>query len=415
MAEPYLVFFPKIIFVLLNLVHMILLWRAKKFKPLLIMYLFFYSYVLGYIPYIFFDFIPLDIYGISFEYGLSKLIYIHLFFIVTLVLFQCKITSEILLPVYFKKIRNDILLNSVILIMFVFALTAVSGETIFTSSYGSGKSSQGILPGEYFLLFIPISYIFIHKNSFQKRLVFLSVFVFIIVGLLFGYRNYLVQAVLMIFNLFVFNKMRINYFRTLVAFIFLFIFLSFFGQIRASVNDFSAIDVSNPIEFSSIDAFIIDKLGHQMDVIYSSVRFISMVLSDFISIGDRFVSAISSHIALFVPFKFLPDLANLAAYKQDELHSNGGGLRFAYYYVYGGYLGVLFAGLFICWIINKLILNPESLNNSFMIFLSLLFVTYVRWFAYNPITLFKLPFYGMLVYLFLLEGFKKHNYVRNLR
>ena len=70
-----------------------------------------------------------------------------------------------------------------------------------------------------------------------------------------------------------------------------------------------------------------------------------------------------------------------------------------YWFVFLGIYGPCLIGLFLGYILRKLVYTN---NIYFIIYLLLVLSTYLRWFAYNQITMFKFCLYGVIYYLFLI-------------
>ena len=141
-------------------------------------------------------------------------------------------------------------------------------------------------------------------------------------------------------------------------------------------------------------------ITQESDVNYSSVRIIEMVRLNVLTIEQRLQSFYLFCLSIFVPRENLPDLADLSLYKQATYPCGGGGLVSAFSYVFLGYIGVVLIGYFVAKIFSNGLSGHKSFKNIFFI---LTFTTMPRWFAYYPISLFKLALLGsVVVYLLII-------------
>ena len=137
--------------------------------------------------------------------------------------------------------------------------------------------------------------------------------------------------------------------------------------------------------------------SNEGDLAHSSARILGMIENNIITTMDRFKSFIYAVISVFTPGISSSELSNLAAYKQD-MYPGGGGLLFPVsFYTWLSYPGVILSGFFVSRMTKSFI---ETKRNALIVYLLLFFSTFPRWFSYSPLVVFKLCFYGMLVYVF---------------
>jgi hypothetical protein len=168
-----------------------------------------------------------------------------------------------------------------------------------------------------------------------------------------------------------------------------FVLLSLWAQFRVGIRDVSISDV---FAFSASNTNKYAAAGNnQTDVFYSSVRLISMKDMGTIS-GTESLQAFALFCgSIFVPYSSLPPLANWSTYLLSSFNALGGGLIFSYFYVYLSYFGVILIAYYVSIVFRKI---RES-TNFYMLFYGLLVsCTVIGWFAYGPITLFKLCLLG---------------------
>jgi len=352
---------------------------------------------------------PIYIEGYEAKYLLDKALVVHITFLTLVAIFQKEIKHNVYFFSNISVKERKLAFWMTWIFMVIFAFFSVSGDNILNSGgYTLGKTQQlgGFLPGEYFLIFLPIGYLFAGENKFKQKLVLIAGIIFSVNGLLYGYRNYMLQCGLLLFIIF-FDKKKLTYLKLIPTLLFGYFFLHWFGNIRGNIanwNNFNIFDNLSASD-STFAERIVNSLGNQFDILYASIRLYAFIDNGLLGVSERLTSLLTSHIAVFVPFRFLPDLANLAAYKQNEYYSGGGGLISCYYYVYAGYLGLFFIAYFITWFMNHLLTTK---SNLILLYGAMVLCTYPRWFGYNPITLIKLSFYVIPVYLIIRYVFSQN-------
>lgn len=384
-----------------------------KCKPIVLMYFFWLTYTLIFMPTYFFDFsFPIYIEGYEAKFLLDKAFIVHITFLTFVAFFQKKIKHNVYFFSHTSGKERKLTFWMTWTVMIIFAFFSVSGDSILnTGGYTLGKIQQlgGFLPGEYFLIFLPIGYLFSGENKFKQKLVLFAGVVFAVNGLLYGFRNYMLQCGLLIFIIF-FDRKSLAYIKLIPLLILGYLFLHWFGKIRGNIAAWSNFNLAEDLTASggTIGESIVNSLGNQFDILYASIRLYAFIEMGLLGVSERLTSFLTSHLAVFVPFRFLPDLANLAAYKQNVYYSGGGGLISCYYYVYAGYLGVFIIAYFITWIMNHLLITR---SNLFILYGAMVLCTYPRWFGYNPITLIKLSFYVIPVYLLIRFVFSRNKII----
>jgi hypothetical protein len=180
--------------------------------------------------------------------------------------------------------------------------------------------------------------------------------------------------------------------------IFSYLIFNLIGLFRAFLFDFNFYDIFNL-------AFLINpndiQSNHQSDVVHSSVRLIGMLENNIISLEDRIVSFISNLAAIVIPFKFLPDIANLSMYRSYDFDVGGGGIFPIYFFVWFGYLGSVISAFLVFLFFSLINKKYSFFNLLFVIFL----ITSPRWIMYSPINLFKMSFL-FLILIFILKQLK---------
>jgi len=292
--------------------------------------------------------------------------------------------------------RNNNLIFYVLIIISVFLLiTALSGETILTSTYGS-QEKTGTSFYEYIIPLILIAFVFSNRDKSKLVIIAVFIFIYIIKDLIYGGRVSSIQMSMLAYILFLDKKL--NFKLVLFFCIGIIIFLKSFEIIRLSTEL-----IGNPFETNIMQIFT---FGNDLkiygstegDVIYSSVRLIGLINSNIISLQDRIISFFLFLFSTFNPGANLPPLANLSSYLQSEYPCGGGGLFPIFFFVWGGYIGVALCARFVATIINSFF----SSNNKLVTIYCLMFVsTFPRWFAYNPIIILKLVMAPLYIYIFI--------------
>jgi hypothetical protein len=128
-------------------------------------------------------------------------------------------------------------------------------------------------------------------------------------------------------------------------------------------------------------------ISNEGDVFQSSVRLIGLIKIQALDAFLRVKSFIGFVLSIFVPAAWLPEEASLMTFKKGIYNSGGGGLIAVYFYVFLGWFGPLVISFYVFWIYGVAIFY-KSIYLKFYVLL--IFSTFPRWFAYNPIILFKL-------------------------
>jgi hypothetical protein len=303
--------------------------------------------------------------------------------------------------------QNNVIFYGALALAVVLLFSSLSGQTIFFATYGHQKKI-GTSFYEYIIPLILIAYIFSGKS--KERITYLISFtaIYIIRDLLFGGRISSVQIVLLFYLLLVDKRIRFKY--ILIGIIAGIIFLKSFEVIRVNsqlIHDPLGTSISKLL-FSSHSNKVYG--SNEGGVVHSSIRLIGMLNDGIISLRDRMVSFLLFLVSAFNPRGNLPPLANLTAYMQSVYPCGGGGLFPVYFFVWGGYLGVILGGVFVSWLINSFF---KTKNMLLIIYTTMILCTFPRWLAYNPIITVKLSLAPVYLYLIIIQfyiyGRKKKN------
>lgn len=378
-----------ILLILTIFLNIILIFLSINVKPLCLMYIFFLTYSVNLIPYYFFDG---EVSSFYFDFNdkvyFDKALIMHFLFLIGSFLGTKKWKKKIIFRENITFIDNQLVFWTTLIVMIFIVLFGKTGNSILQSgSYGINKTSQlgGLAVHEYFIIFIPIAYIF-GKGRMPLILLISSIYLF--KTLLFGTRIEVMQVMAMMF---IFFEKRETSWRRIFPLLGLgFVIFAFIGIFRS--NPLAFIYGTGLTDFNFLSLF--KAFDNQSDIFYSSARLIGMVDTYAISTVERIQSGLYALISIVVPYKFLPEVANLAAFKKEIYPAGGGGMISSYYFIYLSYLGPFIIGLVVSKLINSSI---ESKNNAFVVYGILVLSTYFRWFGYSPIVLFKLCFYGVIL------------------
>lgn len=387
----------KILFILTLVCSLLLIYRAfcQKNKILFLVFIWFFLYIKVWY-YAFFKNIAISMH---FSFAENKYLYdfalIHFFFIVILFI-------HIVIPFQQKNgLRtedNKFLFIINYIITFILFLIGKQGENIFSSGgYGQGEVQASSL-NEYFIIFWFVSYFFSGKSKLKKNMLVALSILYCLKNLMFGGRIETAMMGLALIYLVYQYKLSMR------TFLLLFILGAYIFAILGSIRQ-------NPIlliEGEWTELFIpgwgesrekIELISSQEgDVFQASSRMIGMITEGIFSFSERIESLFYFLASIIIPYSMLPDIAVLASYKSDIYSVGGGGLISAYFYVIGSWMGVYFIALFLASLLSKLGLNRK--NRFIQIYIFFLIATLPRWFAYNPISIFKLSLYGVFITLF---------------
>jgi hypothetical protein len=276
-------------------------------------------------------------------------------------------------------------------------LFGISGDSLFDGgAYGSAEKST---LNEYFIMFFLFLILSLPKYNFRyASLLAILALSYSLKNFLYGGRIEVLQLFLLIFYVFyVFNK-KIKY-----KWFYLFVFFAFYVNevttaVRSNPVDFfsgSYWEYLNPISFFKGDNDLGYLASNQGDVLQSSARLLGLIENNVLGLWERIFSFLSYIFSPIIPATVLPEYSNLASYKQDLYKSGGGGLIGAYFFVWLGFVGPIFIGLFIGYFI-KCFYTKKSIY--YKIYGATLLITFPRWYAYNPVFIVKFCFYSVFIF-----------------
>jgi hypothetical protein len=387
---------------LLIILQIILVFEYKKFKPFALFLVFSIPYTLVAVIHFMDSSFPLHLGGhIDFD---SDRFYIKTFVIISLfwsslTLVLPEVKNSLVIREFLVFRYNNLVFYTLLSIELFIVIFGRSGDGILQSSgYGSVDSNTTNLGGtaifEYFIVLYPIAYIFSGDNRFRVTLLISLALIYTSKAILLGGRVETLQCLLMFFLLH-FDNHRISLFKLLTWSIPVISFFILFAFVRSSpdLNIFEIVSViKENYQFAGYTFF-----GNQIDVFYSSTRLYGFVDFNILTTVDRIEIFLLNLLAVVVPYGYLPEKANLAAYLQDTYSAGGGGILPIFFYVYSSFFGVLFIGLILGTLIRKAIKMTYYTSSYWFVYIVLLFSTFPRWYAYSSNVLYKFCFYSVIV------------------
>jgi len=289
--------------------------------------------------------------------------------------------------------KNDVFFYLFYIIGTIAMIYGKSGDNIFLSGgYSLGETKTSSL-NEYFLIPFLLSIVFSNNEKSKIILIFSLGGLYAIKNLLLGGR---IEVVMLVLCLFVWKfHDKLKPITIIITAFIAFYFFNIIGNIRQDPTLlFSDSWYLLFIPDSSISNSEII-ISQESDVFYSTNRIISMAEENIISISERFSAFFYFLLSIILPYSMLPDIANLPRYKIDEYAAGGGELIFTPFYLFMSYIGVILIAFYIAKVMKSLIIkNNFDFWNIYCLFV---FITLPRWYAYNPIVMFKLSLYGALI------------------
>jgi hypothetical protein len=373
-------------------INVLLIRKNKNNQPVLIFYIFIFTYLLYLLPYY--------MWGTKFNgykefaedryYAATMRIYsLFIFFIYVF----GSIKQKKLFPSSSGELRwiikNDLVFYLSFALMLLIIFYAIRGQNILDSGgYGQGNVQvSGLI--EYFYIILILAVISSKQSSGIKSLMItVCVFIYCLRVVLYGSRIPVIQLAILIFIIF-FNKRFTN--RTVIAFTIVgLVFNELFSLIR-----------SNPYQIVNIfsGSFGVPKLilSNQGDVFYATTVFIGLKDKGVLDIVFSIKSFFGFLLSLFFPSNSLWPETRISSYISGISPLGGGGLFPGYFYLWFGYPGVILSS----FLVHKILKEADnlSLNSPKGVFIILAMSTFPRWFAYSPINLYKLCLWGIFAFI----------------
>lgn len=271
-----------------------------------------------------------------------------------------------------------------------------SGGSIFSEGGYRGALESGSRDSllAYGMIFLMLSMVSAHSRV-KRNLVYVVSLIYIAKNLLYGGRIETMSLCIAIYSI------RFQYIISLKRALLLaflgFCFMTFWGIMRQSGNLEVGLSSEDLAENATAN-----------DVFYSSMRVYFLLDYGYLDFTDRLMSFLNFLLSAVMPVS--SPLANLSTYMIDYYNCGGGGLISTYFYIWGGYLGIIFLAL----VLSKLYNLGNKNNSSFYMrfYVVLLLAMAPRWFAYYPIQIIKYCLYGVII-AYILNTISKKVYKNN--
>lgn len=274
----------------------------------------------------------------------------------------------------------------------------IKGDTILESGgYGSGTVERSTMH-EYFILVYFVLLLVAPKTKFTNVLLFILLVLFVVKTILYGGRIEAVQiCILYIYYRWILEQKENKFIIYSLSLLGYYV-SSVFGKIRENSLPLLQGDYLyylNPVKEEALIKrdYIMNNQG---DVLQSSARLLGLIQEGILDVFTRIMSFIYMLLSVFMPSSLMPAYSNLSAYRQDFAGSGGGGLVSIYFYAWMGYAGPVFIGAFLAYFINKAYTSHKL---AYKVYAAILLVMFPRWYAYNPLLIFKFCFLTVVVYV----------------
>ncbi len=390
--------------VLLVILQFLLILEYRKFKP----FAFFLIFILPYTLVAYWHFanpeFPLSLVeDLDFDkevYHTGVFIILSVFWAVFVLLLP-KIHRPVVLRNYINCDNRPMVFYFILIAQILILIFGRTGGTIFEAGgYATEASTTKNLGGtaifEYFLVLYPIAFYFSGRNRIRILLLIAIAALYCLKAILLGGRIEMLQCLILVFILH-FDNARTSLFKLILLALPFVVFFIAFGFFR-SAPDLSFHELYNLVT-ENLKVAGYSFFGNQIDVYYSSSRLYGFCTDGILSISERLSIFLYNILAVVVPYSWLPPQANLAAYRQADYFSGGGGFIPIYFFVYLSYIGVLFLSIFIGTILRRIIKYPDRASIYLQIYVVMVLATYPRWYAYSANVIYKFCVYSVLLLL----------------
>jgi hypothetical protein len=369
----------------------------RNSKPIILIFLFFLLTLQPFLNYYFFGQQISKHSSFNEPQYYNQVIIIYSLFLLILfsLLALSKFKFKYIRDMYPKLSINGFWFYSLSIILYTLINLSTQGSNLLESDGNYGREGFITSYFEYGVLLLIIIGHTTSSSKFRQFIYFLLTVFYIYKSILFGSRITVLSVLLLNLILFESKIKNVLFYSAIIVSYFVF---NLIGLFRAFLFDFNFYDIFNL-------AFLINpndiQSNHQSDVVHSSVRLIGMLENNIISLEDRIISFISNLAAIVIPFKYLPDIANLSMYRSYDFDVGGGGIFPIYFFVWFGYLGSFISAFLIFSYFSIVKKKLSVFNLLFVVFL----ITSPRWIMYSPINLFKMSFLFLLM-IFVLRQLK---------
>lgn len=252
-------------------------------------------------------------------------------------------------------------------------------------NFGEGYNKSSTIFNEYIIvwLFLSLSYA---NTTCKKNIIVILFIINSLINFLLGDRIAVLQNSIIIF-LMRYNK-KFDYKRIVIAVLFVYLIFNIVDGARAT-GEYKINIKSNTSKSEIIN-------NNQSQVFNSAVTIVKLVDNKIVTGRDRAVSFMEFILRIGIPKNRLSDLSELSGYARNYYLNQGGGFIAAYYYFWGGWIGVILIGAIVGMIISSLDKNTVI---SFKVFSIMIIAMMPRWLAYDPIQMIKVPLITVIIYI----------------
>lgn len=374
------------------IINLYLIYIFKNNQGFLLLYIFCLFYTLSLIPYYFFN-IDVSAWEDFNERKYYDLVLkIYGIFLISPLFFIKKSNPNFINSLKIPQNPNIIGFFTTCIVCVIIMVWGQSGSNIFESGgygYSINESSKSTIY-EYFIIFFLLAYYYSNRKRNQIIILLTLLFIYVIKSLLFGGRIEVIQLLLLCYFILVIDyKLIIKPSKIIIGCLIFYYLNQIFSSIRSNPIPLLQGDYIlylNPFEYY-LDSSIVYVSSNEGDVFQSSVRLVGLIENGLLDAITRIKAFTGFCFSVLIPSSWLPEEASLITYKKDIYNSGGGGLIAVYFYVFLGWLGPFIISAYLFWIYRL----AAFYNNIYLKFYALMiFSTFPRWFAYNPIILFKL-------------------------
>lgn len=369
--------------------------KFRKSIPLLLLFVFIFSYIYESTKYFYGGIMVAPYKDFNKDDIINKVLLTNSIFVFTLgnmISARSGLIKMNLSQTSFKSVYIFWILVTIGIYIIIFG---IRGQSLLSGA-GYGTADKSTLHEYFILLFFLLLLTRPDNNIIARFTVFVLYGVYCFKTLIYGGRVEVLQVTLLLVFFYWILPQKVGK-------VIVFIGIGISLYVSAVVSNIR----TNPIlllkgEYATLLNPIADTKGrtvlntNQGDVIYSSARLTGMIDQGIIIPEIRAKSFITFMASIVVTTNKLPEYANLAGYRKVEYGAGGGGLIGTFFYVWFGYLGPAFIGLFLGYCINR---GFRSSNIAMNIYAVILLVMVPRWYAYGPIIVFKLCLYTVVMYL----------------
>ncbi len=395
-------YYPIFLFITNIFISFYTLYKIRRMQSVFLLYFFLTSYLLTYAAYYFFD-LKLGSY-VKYqydEYYFDTLIVWNIFLCFFCIFIKSgrpriqRVSLELVSKAEVRPKAFFIVFS--LLVLIVLKLLINSHNVVFNSvdKYHLYLENLEIIGGNavlFFVLFCLAYYFGGYKpKSKYKYLLFILTIVYCYLAVTRGTRMLFASMCFSYFVLYFENRFKLW---TIIVLI-----LLGFGTLSI-LNNLKHADTSDNKAIIINDYGDIALVNNHSQILYGGISTFGGIEDKSIVWEDRLNLTFGLILETITPPTFIPEDYKYPAILHNRVDFGGGGLFIFVVYFAGGYIAVALIAIFLALIINKLYF---STNNSriFLLFGVILLSLSSRWISYDFNLMYRLPIYGILLYLIL--------------